>query len=251
MSIQAEFEPNVRPWPDVHSSNDSYALRFQGGIGTFFLDIQTREIVNVILGSRAKSVLDVGGGHCQIAKPITDLRLDVTVTGSTDECEQRLRRQLSHDRYTFVKTPLLPLSFETKSFDVCTSIRMMSHLDDWPKLIAELCRVARSAVVIDFSSQTWSRGFSRFLLAAKRSVEPDTRSFLTQSMVEIRREFASHGFHVKRAYRQFAIPMALHRLIGIPQFSRSAESLLRQFRVTKYVGSPVIVTAVPEERAGS
>ena len=251
MSTQAELKPNVRPWPDVHSSNDSYALRFQGGVGAFFLEIQTREIVNAILGCRAKSVLDVGGGHCQIARPLTELRLDVTVTGSTDECEQGLRHQLPHDRYAFVNSPLFPLPFETSSFDVCTSIRMMSHLEDWPKLIAELCRVARSAVVIDFSAQTWNRGLSRFLQAAKKSVERNTRSFLTQSVVEVRREFASHGFRVMREYRQFAIPMALHRLIGSPQFSRSAERLLREFRVTKYVGSPVIVTAVPEERADS
>ena len=84
-----------REWPtedaDVSSSSDDYARRFAGAVGQWFLDIQTGITLDLLRElPPAASVLDVGGGHAQVAPPLIAAGYDVTVIGSDSQCSARL-----------------------------------------------------------------------------------------------------------------------------------------------------------------
>jgi hydroxymethylglutaryl-CoA reductase len=77
----------------------------------------------------------------------------------------------------------------------------------------------------------------------KKRVEGDTRPFAVFADGEIDAAFAAQGFHVVARRPEFAIPMALHRAIGVAAVSRGLESVARAAGVTSRLGSPVIVRA--------
>ena len=83
----------VTPWyldmlaPDIETASDDYARRFSGEVGAYFLDVQARTTLSLLEPWPGARVLDVGGGHGQVAIPLAENGFDVTVTGSSDECK--------------------------------------------------------------------------------------------------------------------------------------------------------------------
>ena len=73
------------PFPetaDIHTSSDEYATRFSGAAGTWMLDVQEQITRRLLRGFEGSSVLDVGGGHGQLAIPLCRDGWRVTVLGS-------------------------------------------------------------------------------------------------------------------------------------------------------------------------
>ena len=102
----------VRENADVESSSDQYANRFRGAVGKWFLAVQTRITLDALAGLPAgASVLDVGGGHAQVAPPLIDAGYRVTVVGSDESCGTRLRPWTSTDRCAFDVADLLRLPY--------------------------------------------------------------------------------------------------------------------------------------------
>ena len=54
---------------------------FQGKIGNYFLDMQTNITLNLLKQWPKAKILDVGGGHAQIAVPLVKAGYDLTVIG--------------------------------------------------------------------------------------------------------------------------------------------------------------------------
>jgi hypothetical protein len=52
--------------PDVESSTDSYAARFAGSLGDWFLERQAASVIRLLSALECRSVLDIGGGHGQL-----------------------------------------------------------------------------------------------------------------------------------------------------------------------------------------
>ena len=75
---------------------------------------------------------------------------DLTVTGSDDKCKERLNKLLDKNSFRYKTCNLLHLPFESKSFDVVTCFRLLTHEENWKIQISELCRVARYSVIIDY-----------------------------------------------------------------------------------------------------
>ena len=75
---------------DIETSNDDYATRFKGATGAWMLAVQAR-MTRALLGNRPRgSLLDVGGGHGQLAFPLADDGWNVTVLGSAPSCRARI-----------------------------------------------------------------------------------------------------------------------------------------------------------------
>ena len=55
------------PAPDVETASDDYAARFAGPVGAWMLQVQERAVLELIAPWPGASVLDVGGGHAQLA----------------------------------------------------------------------------------------------------------------------------------------------------------------------------------------
>jgi SAM-dependent methyltransferase len=231
---------------DVETSSEAYARRFSGGVGNWFLDVQARatlELLSALGPARRLRIVDVGGGHAQLAGPLADAGHDVTVVGSNDGCRARVQDLVDKNRVSFAAADLLRLPFEARSFDVALAFRLLPHVARWRDLVAELCRVAARAVIVDYPSRRSVNAIAAPLFGMKKRVEGDTRPFAVFADADVSGAFAANGFTVRETRRQFAVPMAVHRALGVAGASRAVEGAARAFGLTSLVGSPVIAEA--------
>ncbi len=239
---RAEHATRDQEMPDVAASSDVYADRFGGAVGRFLLNEQT-EIVLDLLRSSGRQVLDVGGGHAQLAVPLTRHGYDVTVLGSSLACRRQLDKSISRDDYNFATGSLLNLPFPDQSFDVVLGFRLMAHVNAWPQLIRELCRVSRSAVVVDYTERRSVNALGRMLFPIKLAIEGSTRHYRCHTEREVEQCFRDSAYRVVSVRRQFLFPMALHRGLRCAPLSYVCERLATCVGATQRWGSPAIVMA--------
>jgi 2-polyprenyl-3-methyl-5-hydroxy-6-metoxy-1,4-benzoquinol methylase len=228
--------------PDIETSSANYASRFKGPAGAYMLDVQEKSVLALLKDGRplpGRAVLDVGGGHAQLAGPIAGLGCDVTVIGSDASCETRLRSGANPDKINFVIGNLLDMPFADRAFDTLVSVRLISHIEDWPKLVAELCRVAGKSIVIDYPTWRSVNALSLLTFPLKKAIEKNTRTYTTFWDGAIRKAFAAHGFRPVATRNQFVMPMALHR--ASKGALKSVEEGFRAVGITRMVGNPVII----------
>ena len=230
---------------DVHASSDEYAARFGDAVGQWMLQVQEQALFE-LLDSECATVLDVGGGHGQIAIPLAQHERSVTVVGSSHLCAQRLAPFIESGTISFKVANLIELPYQDRSFALTTSFRLMSHCTQWRTLVAELCRVSDHAVIIDYPVWLSVNILTPLLFFVKRKIEGNTRTYRMFSTLELQREFKKHGFRLERAKKQFVWPMALHRMLKSIPLSRNLEAPMRWLGITRLFGSPVVAKFVRE-----
>ena len=230
---------------DVESSSATYARRFDGPVGRWFVDSQTRLTLECLAGLPAgAAVLDVGGGHAQVAPPLVRAGYRVTVVGSDPSCGERLEPLTSTGSCRFDVGNLQALPYDDEAFDAVVCYRLIAHSVDWRHLIAELCRVARHRVIVDYPARRSVNVASNLLFRLKHSIERGTtRPFALYGRGEIADAFGAAGFAVASVRPQFLLPMALYRLAGSVRLAGTAEGLARTLGLTGLLGSPVIARA--------
>jgi ubiquinone/menaquinone biosynthesis C-methylase UbiE len=236
---------------DIETSSDGYAARFSGEVGAWMLDLQERAVAGWLADRPGATVVDVGGGHGQLAGPLARRGYRVTVVGSDESCSRRLAPEISAGRVSFTTGNLVALPFPDKSFDVAISIRLVPHCEQWQTLLAELCRVARSAVIVDYPTSRSVNALSGSMFGVKKSLEGNTRPYALFTHREIRDAFATHGFAEARRLPQFFLPMVLHRTMKSRAISSALEQVFRVTGLTGRLGSPVLAEMVPNDDAAA
>ena len=238
----------AREAPDVETSSEDYARRFAGEVGEYFLAIQAETVLDLLAPWPRARVLEVGGGHAQLAAPLAEHGFQVTVTGSAEVCRERLDRSLPPGSFAFEVCDVRRLPFPDRSFDVVLAVRLLTHLEGWREALAEMCRVARRAVIVDYPD---TRSFNRLygaLFFWKKAVEGNTRTFRCFSPGEVIAECRRHGFGHPAVHRQFFVPMVVHRALGRAGISRTLERASGLLGLTRALGSPVVLRVDREER---
>lgn len=236
-----------KPFPetaDIESSSDEYATRFRGAVGRWLLDVQERGTLQLLAGEipQGGNVLDVGGGHAQIATPLCREGFDVTVLGSAESCRHRLSGLLAEGgNCRFLTGNVIDLPFPDNSFDVVVCFRLLTHCNRWPRLIQELCRVSRGPVIADYPTSQSLNAVAPALFKAKRKVEKNTRPWRLFRHAEIRESFAECGFVETGRFGQFVLPMVLHRALRLKPLSAAMEGLCRTLGLSGRWGTPVII----------
>lgn len=232
---------------DIESSTEAYAQRFAGPTGEWMLNVQERCLLELAAGlGPGLSALDVGGGHAQVAPPLVAQGHRVTVLGSAAECELRLQAALDAEAYTFEVGNMIELPYPDDAFDLVTSFRIVTHCGQWERLIAELCRVARKGVIIDYPTSQSINRVAPWLFEAKKKVEQNTRVWHQFTHAEIQAAFASNQFELAVLRKQFFFPMVVHRLLKLRPLSIGLESVARVSGLTKLAGSPVVALFTPK-----
>jgi SAM-dependent methyltransferase len=234
--------------PDVETASEGYARRFAGPVGAWFLDVQARIALDLLRPWPGARVLDVGGGHGQLTGALVEAGHDVTVYGSPGACGDRLRPWLETSRARFQSGDLLRTPWPDRAFDAVVSFRLLPHVEDWPALVRELCRVAARAVVIDYPTRRSVNAAAEALFRLKKAVEGDTRPFTVFRDRDVRGALAAGGFRVTARRPEFFWPMALHRALGVAAPARALEAAARHTGLTRLFGSPVVLRA---ERHGA
>ncbi len=230
---------------DRETASDDYATRFSGVVGEYFLKVQLDITRGCLPPTAEDTILDVGGGHGQLAVPLAQEGFRVTVTGSDESCRHRLDRQLQPGSFTFELCDMLALPYDDDSFDFVLAFRLLPHVERWPQLLGEMCRVARKAVIFDYPDSRSSNILYDSLFAMKKKWEKNTRTFTLFNRSQIGREMVRNGFSKPVFIPQFFLPMVVHRKLRHVGLSRVTEAFFRLTLLTRMFGSPIITKSVP------
>ena len=229
--------------PDVETSSAGYARRFSGRAGRYLLRVQENALLRTLRGCPPGRALDVGGAHGQLVDPLRSLGWSVTVVGSSEECGHKLRVLHGKRDCEFICSDILHLPFADASFELVTSVRLLSHMEDWQRFLGELCRVSARWVVVDYPSTSGINALTPLLFKVKKRLEGNTRTYRSFSARELNGVLLSHGYRKGAVSKQFVLPMALHRVFGSAVPLRLAESASRAIGLTAVAGSPVLLRA--------
>lgn len=229
---------------DIETSSDDYARRFSGAVGDWFLQVQEKATLEMLTAYPNATILDVGGGHGQITGGLVENNYKVTVLGSAEICKVRLRPFLEQGRCDFQIGNVLDLPYPDQSFDVVISYRLLPHVNRWEEFLAELARVARQAVILDYPEIRSVNYIAPQLFKFKKQLEGNTRRYSCFRESEIMEVFKRRGFEREARFAEFTLPMVLHRKLNAPKFSAGMENVLRRFGFTQRFGSPVILKVV-------
>lgn len=242
--------------PDIETATAAYADRFAGPIGAFLLDVQDQGVRRLLSGLPLKGaqVLDVGGGHAQLTPLLLALGVDVWVQGSAPSCAERLARWSdgAGGRLHFVTSSLLALPFPDRAFDLVIGIRLLAHVERWEALLAEMARVCRRYLLVEYPPIKSANALAPLLFAVKRFVEQDTRHFACFSMRQLAPVIRGLGFADITQYNQFLMPIVLHRALRRPDLSQRVEAWGQRLGLTRALGGPTLLLAQrPSERSAT
>lgn len=228
---------------DVETASEGYAARFAGAAGRWMLDVQWGAVRALLPPPQSDqpTILDVGGGHAQLAIPLCSEGYRVTVVGSNESCRRRVAALADQGRCRFVVGDLRSLPSADLAYDIVLCFRLLTHCEDWPELVGELCRTARRAVIVDYPTGGGIHRLAPSLFRAKRRLEGNTRPWRPFRHAELASAFRHHGFEPHARAGQFFFPMALHRLLGMPRISAALEAVPGAVGLTRRWGSPVIL----------
>ena len=225
---------------DVETASEGYAKRFASPVGVWMLDVQRDTTLDLLADAPDASVLDVGGGHGQIAPALSAKGHQVSVLASTaDAVSLSLRPAIDSGRVALLTGDLRNPPGE-RSFDVVISYRLLAHARDLSGLIAGFTRVAKRSVIVDYATSRSFNAAADLLFAAKKRVEANTRPFLVMRDADVEALFRQHGFALHARRPQFFWPMALHRALKAPVLSRTLEAVAAAVGLRRILGSPVI-----------
>ncbi len=226
---------------DIETSSEDYAKRFSGEVGKYFLDKQAQITLELLKEFPNASVLDVGGGHAQLAVPLVQNGFKVTVVGSDDVCRERLDKFLPKNSFRYETCNLLKLPFQDNSFDVVMAFRLITHEKNWKLQIKEMCRVAKKIVIIDYPDLRSFNIFYKYLFKTKKSFEKNTRTFRSFYRKELIDVFEKNNCGNPVFRPQFFLPMVVHRALKNVTISKMAESFFSIIGLTKLFGTPIIL----------
>lgn len=224
--------------------------RFGGPIGSLVAEAQERVLLDFAAPVARRTFLDVGTGTARAA--IALARQGGLVTGVDASVEMlaegERRARAANVNVRLVRGDAHALQFSDRSFDACVSLRVLMHAPGWRTCLAELCRVARSQVILDYPA-AWSvaalqAAWRRGAHALGRHVE----AYRVFTQAALSREIGRHGFRVVRVHRQFVLPIALHKAVGSRVFAERVEAGLARLGLLRLAGTPVTLLA---ERCGS
>lgn len=228
---------------DIETATADYASRFSGVAGEYFLQKQTDITLNLLKDLPKARVLDVGGGHAQLAEPLVEKGFDVTVTGSDESCRIRLDQRITPGDFEYLTCDCLDLPFEDNSFDVVLAFRLLPHVARWQDLLAEMCRVAGKCVILDYPDRRSTNILYEQFFGMKQRFEGNTRPFSLFSRSEIRAEITANGYQLPVFKPEFLLPMVIHRKIKNRTFSAFIENCCKVLGATHFFGSPIIFRA--------
>ena len=221
------------------------ALRFGGPIGRHLLEVQQRLLLDAVTSPATRTVVDVGTGTGRAALALAAAGATVTGLDASREMLDVARARAAELRLTasFEVGDAHHLPLADRSVDVAISLRMLMHVPDWPQCVAELCRVSRWRVVVDFPAQA---SFAALESAARKRAAAAGRKTEPYRVIaerDVRARLEAGGFHVVAIHRQFVLPIALHKKIGSLGVTTVVEAGLAALGLRRLFGSPVTMVA--------
>jgi ubiquinone/menaquinone biosynthesis C-methylase UbiE len=229
--------------PAMADSFDS--ARFGGPIGALLAETQARILTEFAGPLAGRTAVDVGTGTARAALILSEGGAEVTALDASAEMLRvaRARAEARHAHIRFEVGDAHHLAHGDGAFDLAVSLRVLMHTPDWRRCLGELCRVARTRVIVDFPSFGSVALLQAFGRRAAEIAGARVEAYRVFTEGEVRREFVAHGFRVTRVHRQFVLPIMLHKRIGSRALTERLEGVLASVGLLALAGSPVTVVA--------
>lgn len=225
------------------------ALRFGGPIGAHLQATQQALMLDSLAPVAGRTILDVGTGTGRAA--LAFARAGATVTGIDASAEMLdvARRHAAEAGLgaTFETGDAHQIPFPDRSFDAAVSLRVIMHTPNWRQCVAELCRVSRDTVIVDFPALGSVASVEVGLRRLRRAFGGAVEAYRTLSEASVRDALESAGFVVTRVHRQFVLPINFHKLFNSLGVTLAIERALAAVGLLAVFGSPVTVVATRRE----
>jgi ubiquinone/menaquinone biosynthesis C-methylase UbiE len=143
-----------------------YRTEFWEGKGREYEDLAERIAVRALLPPLGETLVEVGAGYGRLADIYSGYQRVVLLDYARSQLEEA-QRYLSHpERYLFVVADVYRLPFVDNLFDALTMVRVMHHLVDVPRALAELQRVIRpqGVAILEHASKFNLKAIARWFL---------------------------------------------------------------------------------------
>jgi ubiquinone/menaquinone biosynthesis C-methylase UbiE len=219
--------------------------RFSGPIGRLIAATQEQVIADFLAPVEGTTILDVGTGTGRGA--IALARRGAIATGIDASAEMlavaRRRAAESGARVTFVQGDAHGLHVADQSFDAVVCLRVLMHTPDWRQSLAELCRAAKSRVVIDYPALSSAAAVQAVTRRIAHSLGRRVEAYRVFSHRAVRAAFEANGFRLVATHKQFVLPIALHKALASAAATERIEGALASIGLRRAFGSPVTLVA--------
>ncbi len=222
--------------------------RFGDSFGRYLHDIEVKNFLS-LMDSSYNYVLDLGAGTGKLCIPLSLQYENVVAVDSSLEMIKIARKKAQNRGITLhtIVCDADRLCFDDQTFDCVLSSRLLMHLADWRKGIAELCRVSKRGVIIDFPPLLSFGGLEALLKSIIKIFTGHIQTYKTFLVDSIDEEFEKNHFIVVVKRRQFFLPYSFHRWINLPWLSRGIEKFFGIIGLVRFIGAPVTVKAVRKD----
>lgn len=221
------------------------AMRFGGPIGALVAASQERVITSFLSPLQGRTILDVGTGTGRAAIALALKGAVVTGVDASEEMLAVARRRAADAQasVTFDHADAHELTYSDRSFDAVVCLRVLMHTPGWRESLAELCRVARERVVIDYPALASAAAIQSVTRYAAHAAGARVEAYRVFSDRSIRASFERSGFRVRESRRQFVLPIAFHKRLGSVSATERIEAVLERVGLQSLIGSPVTLVA--------
>jgi ubiquinone/menaquinone biosynthesis C-methylase UbiE len=221
------------------------ALRFGGPIGAYLADSQARILKDALGPLEGRRVLDVGTGTGRAAISLAQGGAEVVGVDASPEMLEvaRARASAAFVRAVFAPGDAHALDWPDRSFDAAVCLRVIMHTPDWRRVVAELCRVSRWRVVIDFPALGSVACLESVVRRLAATVGAGTEPYRVLAERRVANCIADAGFRVVSVSRQFVLPIAFHKTVDSLPFTLASERSLAAIGLGRLLGSPVTMVA--------
>lgn len=221
------------------------ALRFGGPIGRHLLGAQQSLLLDALRPVAGRRVLDVGAGTGRASIALAQAGALVAGVDASSEMTRVARASAARVgvRVEFSLADAQALPFADGSVDAAVSLRVIMHAVDWRRCVAELCRVSRWRVVVDFPAAASAAALESAARRIAKGLGRRVEAYRVLSEREVAAAFHANGFRVVMVRRQFVLPIALHKAIGRLAFTEPVERALAAIGLLRLLGSPVTMVA--------
>jgi ubiquinone/menaquinone biosynthesis C-methylase UbiE len=221
------------------------ALRFGGPIGQYLLQSQEALLVEALSPLDGLRILDVGTGTGRAALAMAARGAAVEGVDASVEMLDVARSRAARAglRIGFGVADAHALPVGDRQVDAAICFRLLMHVVDWPQCVAELCRVARRRVVLDFPSAASGAALESLVRRGRQAMGQQVEAYRVMRARDVTRVLAAHGFRVALTRRQFVLPIALHKAVNRLPLSLATERALARVGALRLLGSPVTIVA--------
>lgn len=240
---QVKEHYSYRVYADPKHAQSFDAQRFGGAIGEWLKQTQEQIVFNTLPDVAGWNVIDVGAGTGRFSIPLIERSAKVVACDASSEMLNVLQEKLRNENLQIKVGDAHKLEFGDGSFDCAMSFRMLMHVLDWKQALAELCRVSKDWVVVDFPPRRGFLFFAPVWHKISSLFKKDVQAYHTISISQVRSEFTRNGYEIVSLDPGFFLPVVVHRTINAAGFTRMSERVFSSVGLTRLAGSPVTLFA--------